>query len=168
MKKKQAALWFVFVGLVLIIVSLRVCHIEGGSMKPTMHSGEMWISEILTYRFVAPKRGQIAVIREDNGTNTLIAKRIAGVPGDTIKYTSRYITINSVKKEFPQENPKIFTKRPVHITLEEHQYFVIGDNWRTSMDSRHNLGPVKEQAIIGHVIAKIPFIRVYAKECEEE
>lgn len=106
------------------------------------------------------------------GTVPYIVKRVVGIPGDTLKiedYTayikpadSQYFLSESeiidkeynIKKEpLPEEWETQFPSSSHYseITLEEGEYFVLGDNRSTSEDSRH-FGPLRVQDIISKVI----------------
>jgi len=158
-------------------------QIEGSSMEPNMYDGEkLLINKIgnkLNY-----ERYDIIVFKpftEDDKTTTLIdesealyIKRIIGLPGETVEITydgKIYVTKTDGTKLVLDDDPanqdyyysgidwisyddNMFET----ITLEEDEYFVLGDNRDVSKDSRSSdIKAVNYNCIIGKFLFKIPF-----------
>jgi signal peptidase I len=117
-----------------------------------------------------PKRGSVAIINKPQDgavvevveDNSLVVKRIVGIPGDTVKMTNGVISVYYVEKERPES--LLETEQPwyesvlegtfdtdLEITLGVGELFVVGDNRDNSIDSRF-YGPVKADQILGEVI----------------
>lgn len=85
-------------------------------------------------------------------------KRVIGLPGETIQIQGSDIYIDGERLEedygkMPITNPGI-AKEP--ITLEDDEYFVLGDNREISLDSRYDsVGPVKKELIAGKAVLRI-------------
>ncbi len=85
-------------------------------------------------------------------------KRVIGLPGETIQILGSDIYINGERLEedygkMPITNPGM-AKEP--ITLEDDEYFVLGDNREISLDSRYDsVGPVKKELIAGKAVLRI-------------
>lgn len=127
------------------IVSLSV--VDGLSMYPTYDDGEV----VFLYRLADIERGDVVVARKEDGKK--IIKRVVGMPGDTIEIVKDLVYING--KLF-QEAYINFKEMPelhkvTSCTLQEGEYFLLGDNRGISLDSREN-GPVKRENIIGVII----------------
>ena len=83
----------------------------------------------------------------DSGERGDCVKRVLAKPGDTILLSDGIIWRNGVKFSDYTCNPLMKQE----YFLEEDMYFVIGDNYNASIDSR-NYGPVTENSILGKVI----------------
>lgn len=91
-------------------------------------------------------------VKQINGH--MIIKRVVGVPGDTIQVIDGYLYRNGeiVKEEFERMmEPGIVDSA---ITLNEHEFFILGDNRNNSFDSRY-IGPVTEDNITNIVNIRI-------------
>ena len=105
-----------------------------------------------------PKRGEIIVFSYPLNPDRDFVKRVIGIPGDTIEITNGEVTVNGklIKENYINSlTPKgdlWFADgfRPEITTLQDQQYFVLGDNRLGSNDSR-NWGPVPEDNIHGRV-----------------
>ena len=134
--------------------------VNGASMDPTFATGQFLVVDRLTYRFEAPKRGDVIVFEYPNDPSTYYIKRIIGLPGETVNIKDGKITIIN------KENPSGLTLNEPYIsamhlstdtssrTLTSTQYFVMGDNRAQSSDSRY-WGPLESHFIIGR-----PFVRL--------
>ena len=134
--------------------------VNGASMDPTFATGQFLVVDRLTYRFEAPKRGDVIIFEYPNDPSTYYIKRIIGLPGETVNINDGKITIVN------KENPNGFTLNepylsPEHLsydtsskTLTPTQYFVMGDNRAQSSDSRY-WGPLESHFIIGRPIVRL-------------
>lgn len=81
-------------------------------------------------------------------------KRIVGKPGDTISYSKYGLLTNNgevIYVEDIESGIPILNKE--EIELGEDEYYVIGDNYSNSMDSR-SFGVIKEEEIVGKLLIK--------------
>ena len=155
-----------FIVLVLIFLLLQYFvgqHIEvnGSSMENTLSNGDHLILEKVSYRFNDPERFDIVVFRPfdtKEQKNTFFIKRIIGLPGETVQIIDGQIYINGEVSEEDYgndviRNPGIASSK---ITLDDDEYFLLGDNRNNSSDSRFSeVGPVKREAIIGRAWMRI-------------
>ncbi len=135
--------------------------VNGASMDPTFSTGQFLVVDRLTYRFEKPQRGDIIVFEYPNNPDIYYIKRIIGLPGETISITKGIVTISST------EHPEGFSLDESYITgshmsfdtfaqetLDDDQYFVMGDNRLQSSDSRV-WGPLDEHFIVGRPIVRL-------------
>ena len=116
--------------------------VKGDSMVPNFHSGDYLIIDEISYRFGNPKRGDVVVLKYPLDTNQRFIKRVIGLPGETVEIKSSSIKITGAnggsfilneKKYLPNS---LKTEGDTIITLQDGQYFVLGDNRQFSYDSR--------------------------------
>src|SRR5206468_3474081 len=124
------------------------------------------------YNFVKPHRGDVFVfrtnhipgIREDpEAGSPFYIKRLAGLPGDSLRIDPPFLFINGEKAEgFGFE--RVMAAKPPYrgyasghdylaqlnrsFTVPRHGYFALGDNSYNSYDSRY-WGPVPEENLVG-------------------
>ena len=135
-------------------------YVVGASMEPNFYDHEYLIVDELSYRLRNPERGEIIVFKYPLDMRQYFIKRIIGLPGERIKIDEGVIKIYNQK--YPQgqilnENDylskNIKTLKQADITLSDEEYFVLGDNRSSSLDSR-SFGPVKKEFIIGKALVR--------------
>lgn len=158
-KLKKVLVWVFQIGLTVVlaaVISLMFCQtaaLQEGSMDPSFSAGDKFLVNRAVYRITSPKRGDVIAFRtsDDEKASTHI-KRVIGVPGDTIQIKDGNILINGETYVEERDVPRIvnagLAEEP--ITLASDEYFVLGDNRNSSVDSRFaDVGNVKKDHIIG-------------------
>lgn len=125
--------------------------IQGDSMQPTYHNLQL---VIISKHVGQPDYGDVVIFSCDTLSTTLI-KRIVAKPGDIVHIQENILYVNDVPSSVLSENAQIsyagIASSP--LLLLENEYFVLGDNYSESKDSRYReIGPVKYEDIIGKVI----------------
>lgn len=131
-------------------------YVRGASMEPAFIDHEYLIIDELSYRFKDPARGEIVVFRYPGDPRQYFIKRIIGLPGEKVQFVGGKVIIYS--EEYPEgwilEEPyierSIFTSGDKTVQLEADQYFVLGDNRNSSLDSRF-FGSLERRMIVGRV-----------------
>ncbi len=126
---------------------------KGDSMKETIHDGQ----HMIAVRFTRAKQGDIIVFRNGDEDSSYYIKRVIGVPGDTVQITDGQILVNDETVE-PKGSEAILSGGLASnkITLKEDQYFVLGDNYNNSEDSRvASVGNVNRDHIVGKILIKL-------------
>lgn len=156
---KEVAVWIIEIVIVLAIAFVFVYYIGlrtsvvGQSMSPALENKQ----EILVNRFIYsvsnPKPNDVIVfLPNGNEKSHYYVKRVIGVPGDTVEVKDGAVYVNGELFEEKVETAAILDPglASEKITLEEDEYFVLGDNRNNSEDSRYaNIGNVKKEYIIG-------------------
>ena len=167
----ETALLSVAVFLVLHL-SVQNFRVEGSSMVPTLTEGQYIIANKIIYSSVAtdsivrflpfvqpsgeggslytfhpPEHGEIIIFNFPSDQSRDLVKRVIGVPGDTIEIQSGQVIRNGEPIEEPYVvNKDRRTYDPVEVP--ENSYYVLGDNRRSSSDSR-DWGFLSDKHVVG-------------------
>jgi signal peptidase I len=157
----------------LIHTSIRNFKVEGSSMNPTLESGQHLIVNKLVYsqldmdrlsriipfwqvetpdtRYAIhpPRRGEVIVFHFPRDPSKDFVKRVIGLPGEEVEILQGKVYINEQALTEPYLD-RLDTSRVGPTRLREKEYFVLGDNRRSSNDSRI-WGPVSETYVVGKV-----------------
>ena len=127
--------------------------VQGASMAPHFETGDYLIVDELTFRFRDPKRGEVIIFKYPLNPSQKFIKRVIGLPGETIEIKKGSVFVNGkILREDYLNNVSTFPD--LKITLKNDEYFVLGDNRNSSLDSRI-FGPLKRDLIIGRAIFKV-------------
>ena len=143
------------VAVLIATLILPVLQIEGTSMEPTLHNGDI-VLLMKTTRF---EKGDLCGF---TWNNKLLIKRVIGVPGDWIEIdTDGTIYLNGDRLEEPYVQQKAFGECDLEFPFQvpAEQYFVVGDMRESSIDSRNTLiGCIPKDQIVGKVFFRVwPF-----------
>ena len=168
---------FIWEILKIVIISLAIIipiryfliqpfFVKGASMDPNYLDGDYLIIDEISYRFGDPQRGDVVVFRYPLDRSQFFIKRIIGLPEEIVEIRDGKIFIYSEEtpdekvvldeSEYLQDN---YTPGNLEITLEQDEYFVLGDNRDASSDSR-KWGELDKKLITGRAwIRAWPFSR---------
>ncbi len=121
------------------------------SMYPTLVPGTYFLVNKYVYRFRAPRRGEIVVIRSPGKERWKYVKRVIGLPGETLSVVSGAVHVNGRPIQEPYAAGKTFPSSGPAV-IPEGSCFVLGDNRTESEDSRQ-FGCVPLERIEGKVRA---------------
>jgi signal peptidase I len=150
-------------------------------------TGDQVFVDKCTYNFVKPHRGNVFVFRTtgireieeraEPGTGApYYIKRLAGLPGDTLRIDPPRLFINNkpaeeiaygfkrvIEAKFPYRGYALgrsyLASPDKPYTVPPHNYFALGDNSYNSSDSRY-WGPVPEENLVGRgLLVYWPFSR---------
>lgn len=130
--------------------------IQGDSMAPTIQKGEKHLVNRLIYQIKGPSRYDVIVFKTDDKNGNYYVKRVIALPGEKIQIKNGRIYVNGKKtRAYSKQlilSPGLASEE---ITLKSKQYFVVGDNYNNSEDSRSaSVGNIKRENIIGKVSIK--------------
>lgn len=163
-------LWVISIVVVVKLIQIFIVQpfiVDGGSMLPTFHNKEFLLVDKFSYRVHGPSRGDVAIFKlYEGGTNPYtgkyLIKRVIGLPGDRVVVRDGQTTI------YNKENPSGLKldesyvtykdlSKSVDVTLDDHHYFMMGDNRAQSYDSR-DWGPLDGSNLRGQVLFRVyPF-----------
>ncbi len=158
--------------LVLLIggaghLAVRSVEVEGISMLPTVHTGELLFVDTLSYRLHAPRRGDIIILHPPVAEQENYIKRVIGLPGDRVQVKNGTVYINGVALSEP------YLRLPGHYNwgperVPAGNYFVLGDNRDASYDSHEWPSGetfLKRDEIVGRAMLAywpLPDLRLFA------
>jgi signal peptidase I len=136
-----------FVGVNYITARIRV---DGSSMEPTLHSGQLVLVNRLAYRFGPPARGDVIVFFFPPDPDQEYIKRLIGLPGDHVMIQNGQVRVNGglLAEPYIAAAPNYTGEWAV----PDGQYFVLGDNRNNSSDS-HQWGMVPDEYVVGKALA---------------
>jgi signal peptidase I len=163
----------VAVGAVLAIKAWVVnpYRIPSSSMEPTLHCAapgagcearfsDRVLANRFIYHFRSPHRQEIVVFKtppaaercENGAGGQTFVKRIIGLPGETIRERRGTILVNGKPLDESYVQPADRDQRSGQWRVPQGQYFMMGDNRRSSCDSR-DWGSVPRENLVGPVFA---------------
>ena len=154
--RKEMASRFLFAMVLLFLLTFSRHRIIGESMYPTYTENQVAVG---CKAFMPLHRGDVVVAA--NPDFKLLIKRLVGMPGDTVVITpDGSVLVNGEKYEYGAGSAMV---SPVFknmqdtedggktITLGTDEYFLLGDNFEHSADSRY-YGTFSRLAIIEKII----------------
>lgn len=150
---------------ILIFFVFEFAFVESSSMEPTIKKEEIVVTNKLAYVHNKPERGDIVTFTIPN-TNTILIKRIIGLPGDTISFVDGYVFINGIIcDENKYLNESIESNSSKTFQVPENHYFFLGDNRENSFDSRYWDSPyISLENIHGKLLLHLDFSFLYLKK----
>ena len=148
--------------------------VKGTSMTNTLQNNELLLVSKRAYGegTKGMERGDIVICRYPGRTDftiplganlsitrhTAFVKRLVALPGDTIEFAGGNLYVNGEMVPNPEKMGSIPYDYPLR-QLGANEYFVVGDNRRTSHDSRaSDVGPISRDMIMGKAVRVIfPF-----------
>ena len=139
--------------------SVQNYRVEGPSMEPTLHEGQfLFVNKLVYLRldpqalgdilpsvetsradsvfpFHSPSRGEVLVFKFPNDPTRDFVKRVIGLPGDKVVIKEGTVFVNGEELDEPYVMNRD-TRSMAPFLVDEESYFMLGDNRRSSNDSR--------------------------------
>ncbi len=139
-------------------------EVIGHSMEPSFEVGDTVLVDQIAYKIGKPHRFDVVLFQNRSNEDQVYMKRVIGLPGEKIQIQNGNVYIDDQLLDMGEDAEKInlpgIADNPV--LLGEDEYFVIGDNYDSSEDSRFsNIGNVSRTEMIGRVWFRFyPFDRL--------
>ena len=129
----------------------RAVRVDGSSMVPTLHNGELLLTVSFGY---TSERGDIVVVDSYIPHGRPLVKRVIGVAGDVIDidFANGIVTRNGdiLEEPYIAELTTMYEGMDFPLTVPEGTVFLMGDNRNHSKDSRDpEIGCVDVRDILG-------------------
>jgi signal peptidase I len=160
-------------GSVVTLWTLRLYRAVGGSMHPTIDSGQRLLSFRFPYwRPADIRRGDVVTFRYPNDPGIVMVQRVIGLPGETIHLAAGRPSVNGVpasqvsasgagdqiiREAIDSVSYDVVYGGPCddgqlgEVILKADEFYMLGDNRCASHDSRH-FGPVPFRLVTGRVL----------------
>ncbi|MEK7171152.1 MAG: signal peptidase I [Patescibacteria group bacterium] len=150
----KLALILVVLAIAFIILVGKPLSVNGASMEPNFHSGQVVIVDQISFSGQKTiRRGDVVAAKfPADPAKTKLIKRVVGLPGETVEVKDTHLFINStplVEAYKPRYGEAPYDEI-ASVTLKDDEYFLAGDNRPGSSDSRL-WGPVTRSDILGRV-----------------
>lgn len=157
-----------FFPVILVVFFLRSFLVEpfkipSGSMIPTLHVGDFILVNRFTYglrlpivnkKFIEinqPQRGDVMVFHFPNDPSVDYIKRVVGLPGDTLVYRDKRLTINGVEQKLQRDGDYNYVESGLNFLHTERYNENLGDRVHAVL-----LNPEMPQVHIGNVEEPLP------------
>ncbi len=157
----------VVVSLVMRAYVLQTFFIPSGSMEPTLLVGDRVMVSKISLDFGSIHRGDILVFKAPKSASICgpnepedFVKRVIGLPGDHLSSKGNTIYVNNKPLKITWTHYEPLGKAIGNVTVPKNSYFMMGDNYPDSCDSRY-WGSVPRSDVIGRVFVRIwPLSRI--------
>ncbi|MEW6568505.1 MAG: signal peptidase I [Chloroflexota bacterium] len=141
----QTLLIAVFLFFVVDRTTARI-RVDGNSMEPSLHDGDLVVVNRLAYWLGEPARGDIIVFYFPYDPEKRYIKRLIGLPGDqiTVRGGQLYINGQGLHERYTTGE----SSRDGNWVVGPNEVFVLGDNRANSSDSS-DWGTVPMSEVIG-------------------
>ncbi len=124
-------------------------RVDGNSMEPSLHDGDLVVVNRLAYALGQPSRGDIIVFYFPFDPQKRYIKRLIGLPGDQIAARGGQLYVNGTALYEPYTSGE--STRDGSWLVGPSEVFVLGDNRANSSDSS-DWGMVPLREVIGKAV----------------
>ena len=149
----------IIIGCICIRIFFILMVIKSDSMNPTLKAGD----KIVISKTANINKGDIAAIESPIERNNILITRIIASEYETVEIRNKEVFVNDNRIDIAADStrdrtiiyPMKFCYRDnmPPLQLDRNEYFVLGDNFDKSYDSR-TFGKIQKNTIIGKVIYK--------------
>ncbi len=151
MKKKTKLNFTILFMIILVILNVFVFNITfvlGDSMEPTFHSGDILFTSKI---YSEINKNDIIITSHNNALNAPLIKRVIGTQGNKITIEDNRVYVDDKELIYYSE---FQSEESLSIIVPAESYFILGDNYRYSKDSR-NIGTIETDDVNGKIMFKI-------------
>lgn len=167
-----AILLAILLAFVFVFFIMQTTKVTGDSMSPTLNDHDKIVLYKGAYIIGKPERFDVVkftITKSEEEHNYI--KRVVALPGETIQIKEGVLYVDGKKLTGLPFDELIVSEGMLgkEMTLDDNEYFVLGDNINNSEDSRFaNVGAVKKSEIDGKVIGTVKGwkIKTFEKNAE--
>ncbi len=147
------------IGFICIKSVFLMMDVKTGSMNPTLKSGD----KIIINKISGIKKGDIIAFDSPAEEGRILISRVIASEYETVEIRNKIVFVNDKKTEIISDetrNEKIiypmkfcYRDNMPPVKLERNEFFLLGDNYDSSFDSR-SFGKIPENIIIGKIVYK--------------
>ena len=147
------------IGFICIKILFLRMNINTDSMLPTLRTGD----RILINKVTGIRNGDIIVFHSPAENGRLLVSRLIASEYETVEIRNKVVFVNDKKFDITSDTtrdekiiyPMKFCYRDnmPPVKMQRNEYFVLGDNFDRSFDSR-SFGKISSDAIVGKVVYK--------------
>lgn len=133
------------------MVNFDIVKVDGTSMAPTLEDNQYMVVKSVDYTKEEASYGDMIIIVVEGEQKV---KRVLGKAGDTIQFVDDVLIFNGEARPdviLPKDYDEMGNEEGKVVTVEEGQYYVLGDNIGASVDSRI-LGTFGADEMVGKVV----------------
>lgn len=166
--RDEATSWLATVGGTVLVMwllftfVLGIFYVPSGSMLDTIRLGDRVVGERVSYRFGAPRQGDVVTFLDPAGSGATLIKRVIATSGQTVDLRDGAVYVDG------QRLDEDYTEGRPSLPLGEHTtnlsgplsypyvvpdgcIWVMGDNRTNSLDSRY-FGAIPIDSVTSHAI----------------
>lgn len=132
---------------------MSITTVHGDSMLPTLKDQDRLLIDRLSYHIGHPARFDVVVFSYHYKPNTYYIKRVIALPGETVRISADgviYVNGNVLVEHYGNAPMLESGLASGEVTLGADEYFVLGDNRNSSVDSREpDVANIKRSDIVG-------------------
>lgn len=126
-------------------------RIEDDTMSPTFVRGQSILATKLPFYMRDPQRGEVVILRNSVDTSRF-ARRVVGLPGDSVDIRAVQITVNGSTLFEPYIRADLdatsLNSDTIKIRLKQDEYLVLNDN-RADFNDGRTWGAIQRDQIVG-------------------
>ena len=138
----------------LYFAGYRLYRVPTEGMQPTIRKNEKVFGRLVNGYGRHVHRFEIVVIVQPNAPQSVLAKRVIGLPGEHVTVDWQGVRIDGRQLNLPSSmDLSGLILRPCDVQIGSDAIFVLGDNLRNSLDSRY-FGSIPISSVLGYIVFK--------------
>lgn len=165
----KSALTFLWELVKVVVISLAIIlpiryfliqpfYVKGASMEPNFEDHDYLLIDEISFRLRAPQRGEVVVFHYPRDRRQFFIKRVVGLPGEQLLVEDGRVWVaeadaTPVELAEPYLASGSITNGHIDVSLGDNEFYVLGDNRGSSLDSR-SFGPVDKSDLVGRILLR--------------